>query len=186
MSEIAGLSFRENYKRVLKDKSFSIRNQEDKEVYAGFLIEEGTHKRPVYGYQTLLDVFDALLENPLNETSRKVCLYKIDGEEEVDNLQINFEYTGNESYYMMFVAFQRLFDAIEQNADKPGKLDDIGFRLPGSLIKVADLVKEAIQTLHKESSPDNILYHYFITAELNRCIERFNVESETFIARLAS
>lgn len=184
LKEIAGRSFRENYKKVLKDKTYTVYNFEDKPVFSGFLIETGTHKRPAYGYATLFDLFDSLLDNPAGETSRKVCQYSL-LEHEDEQYQIEkpvILYQGNDSYYMMFVAFQKLYDAIEQNQYNQKKLDDIGFRLPGSLIKTADLVKESLASIEEEKiNDDQYVYFYFLAAELNRCITRFNTLVEAQI-----
>lgn len=188
LTAIAGRSFRENYKKVLKDKTYTVYNFEDKPVFSGFLIETGTHKRPAYGYATLFDLFDSLLDNPTGETSRKVCQYSLlDNEDEQYQIERPvILYQGNDSYYMMFVAFQKLYDAIEQNQNNQKKLDDIGFRLPGSLIKTSDLVKESLDSLAEEDmNDDRCLYFYFLAAELNRCITLFNTLMEQQIPYVA-
>ena len=180
LAEVTDRSFRENYKKVLKDKTFTVYNFEDKPVFSGFLIETGTHKRPAYGYATLFDLFDSLLDNPSGETSRKVCQYSLLDEED-EQYQVErpvILYQGNDSYYMMFVAFQKLYDAIDQNQKNQKKLDEIGFRLPGSLIKTSDLVKESLSALDAEMNEDRCIYFYFLACELNRCITLFNTLTE--------
>ena len=79
---------------------------------------------------------------------------------------------------MMFVAFQKLYDAIDQNQKNQKKLDEIGFRLPGSLIKTSDLVKESLSALDAEMNEDRCIYFYFLACELNRCITLFNTLTE--------
>ncbi len=178
--EAEGRSFRENFRKVLKNKNFTVYNYEDQEVFSGFLVESNTDKRQAYGYSTLFDLFDSLLYNPMGETARRRCQYRLpeeeDGLERPDDLV--FTYKGHESYYMMFVAFQKLSDSIQENKGRSVELDRIGFRLQGSLINISELVRESIKTLEdkikKEWDEDSCLFHYFLASELNRSIDEFN------------
>lgn len=183
LGEIEGRSFQENFRKVLKNKNFMVYNPEDKMVFSGFLVETNTDKRQAYGYSTLFDLFDSLLYNPVGETAQRRCQYRLPEEE--DGLEKTedsvFTYKGHESYYMMFVAFQKLSDSIQENKGKTDQLDRIGFRLPGSLINISELVRESIKTLKNkievERDDDSCLFHYFLASELNRCIDEFNTST---------
>jgi hypothetical protein len=195
LEEVEGRSFRENYRKVLKHKQYVVFNWEDKDEYSGFLIEMNTDKRLAFGYATLFDLFDSLLYNPLGATSRQKCQYDLsDEEDEAKDAGVSaLQYRDQGSYYMMFVAFQKLYDSIDENAGKPRELDKIGFRLPGSLLHITGLVRESIEAPVEGANDDLTLYHYFLASELNVCIEKFNsltgndlpkVEVEHLLSRL--
>ena len=174
LSNVNNHSFQHHIKRVLKDKTYTVYNANGQVVYFGFLIEQELHMRQAYGYSTLFDLFESLLSNPLGETARRQCRYTLSDDPFDELINVDKLYKGNESYYMMFVAFQELNDAINENKDKPNKLYDIGFRLPSSLINISALVNESLELLNKEANPVELLYHYFLSAELNYSIDYFN------------
>lgn len=190
--EVEGHSFRENFRKVLKNKNFTVFDFEGQVVFSGFLIETNTDRRQPYGYSNLFDLFDSLLQNPAVETAQRRCQYRLPEEEGAPGLADDavLTYRGNESYYMMFVAFQKLYDYIEEHKDQPDKLDKIGFRLPGSLINIAELVRESIVEMAKkqetEYDPDSCLFHYFLASEVNRCIHRFNYRTKQDISKVAA
>ncbi len=175
------MSFRANYRKVLKDKSFVVFDKSGKEVYHGFLLEDNKDRRPVYGYVSLIELFESLVQNPSGETVNKKVNYHL--EEEEDQLigsyrESVFNYKGSHSYYLMFVSFQKLFDKILESASDPIKLDSLGFRLPGSLLKITELVNESLEKTITEKVEDSLLFHWYLINELNRCITEFNVNSE--------
>jgi hypothetical protein len=176
LNNINGLSFRKNYNRVLKDKSFTVYDNSGKEIFQGYLREESKIRRPVYGYSSLSDLFDSLLEDPLGETPRKRCQYNLHSADEMqeEDIQPLFKYSGSESYYYMFVAFQKLQDKIETISNDRGKLDQLGFHLPGSIINIVQLVNESLEAALKENIQDDLLFHYFLVCEVNSCIKAFN------------
>jgi hypothetical protein len=176
LSEVQNLSFKSTYQYVLKNKSYQILDVEGIPVFTGFLIEINKAKRSAYGYVSLTDLFDSLLDEPGIDSGKKTCLYRIEQEESFEDSinQRNFIHIkGNESYYLMFVAFQKLYDSIE-SANGHTKLDDIGFRSSGSLLQITALVRDSINAIDGETDPDILLYHYFMACELNRCIQCFN------------
>jgi hypothetical protein len=188
-------SYRNGFRKVLKNKQFVVFDEEGEEAFAGFLIELNTDKRQPFGYSNLFDLFQSLLNNPLGATSRQKCQYQLSEKDEYWNAadEALLEYRDQGSYYMMFVAFQKLLDAIIDNKDRPQQLEQIGSRLPGSLLVTTELVKESIHALGNTASEDQILYHYFMASELNLCIATFNsltnsdlpkVEAEELIKRL--
>jgi len=176
LKNINGLSFRDKYKSVLKDKTFTVFDKSGKEVFQGYIIEIGKEKRPAFGYVSLLDLLDSLIENPLGETTRKRCQYKFDpdGIEEDDDFKPNFQYSGSESFYFMYVSFQKLYDSILEISTDQTKLDNLGFRLPGSLVNIIMLVNESLEAALKEQNEDSLLFHFFLIAEVNRCLDVFN------------
>lgn len=176
LPEIRGKSFLEHYKRVLKDKTFTVYNFENQVVYEGVILETGKQKRQAYSYITFFDLFDSLLQDPAGETPRKLCQYRLDDEMviEEEREELKLQYKGHESYYMMFVAFQKLFDAIESHRQNAKKLDEIGFRLPGSLTNISNLLRETLEEVLKDTDEDKLVFYYFLGLELNRCIIQFN------------
>jgi len=183
LNKINGLSFRDQYKKLLKDKSFTVFDENGNEVFQGFLLEENKEKRPVFGYISLVDLLESLIDNPEGETPRKRLSYE-DYPDENNTKEIQgsrFEYTGSTSYYLMFVSFQKLFDKIQESSNNKEKLDLIGYRLPGSLLNIKELIQESInETLSRSKTnyeEDNLLYHWFLINEINRCINEFNVNS---------
>lgn len=180
LGKVNGISFRKNYRKVLKDKSFTVFNNSGKEVFVGYLLEIGKTKRPVFTYASLLDLLDSLIDDPMGETPRKRIQYKLPTDDEVMEEEIRplFQYSGSESYYFMFVSFQKLNDNIENIANDQNKLDLLGFRLPGSIINIIQLVNESLELAIPENNQDNLLYHYFLVCEVNSCIGTFNLYYE--------
>ena len=191
LSMVDDISFRHQYRNVLKNKSYQVLNDRGETVFTGFIIELNKEKRSAYGYVNLLDLFDALLDEQQRESVRKSCLYQIEQEESVESpigqaliLNVN----GNESYYLMFVAFQKLYDAVEL-ASGSAKLDEIGYRSPASLLHVSSLVQATISALGPDTDESTLLYHYFMISELNRCIKCFNdkmTDASLLLAELPS
>ena len=66
-------------------------------------------------------------------------------------------------------------------ADNASELDNLGFRLPGSILNIQILVKESVQKALNEKKEDDLLFHYFLIAEANRCTNKFNDSSEAKI-----
>ncbi len=173
---VEGKSFVDHYTRVLKSKYFAIQDQQGNVVFAGFLLETGKRKRQAYSYTNFFDVFDSLIADPTGETHRKMCQYKLDEEEGFapeDNV-LSLNYRGHESYYMMFVAFQRLYEAMWENQHDHYRLDLIGFRLPGSLTRISELFRDTTETLRSDPDADKQIFYYFLGMEINRCIQSFN------------
>lgn len=174
LKNINGRSFLKNYRRVLKDKSFTVYDSTEKEVYKGYLLEYGKKDRPVYGYGSLSDLLDSLINDPLGETTHKRCQYRLPNEEDNNDDPMQSIYSGSESYYLMFVSFQKLLDNIEKISGDQKALDYLGFRLPGSIINIISLVNESLQNTLKGHDQDNFLYHYFLVCEVNSCVSAFN------------
>lgn len=178
LSKIDGLTFKEQHVRLMVDKSFIVYDDKGTEIYQGYLIEENKEKRPVYGYLSLADLFESLSHNPLADTPRKCLKGRHDsGEESEIGLKPLLEYSGTESYYLMFVSFQKLFDSIVE-AEKANKnrlelLDRIGFRLPGSLMNICGLVNESINKVLIDEDQNSMVFHWFLVQELKRCLASF-------------
>lgn len=184
INAVNGLSFIDEYARVLKNRLFTVYNDKGEVVYVGFLNEKGKEKRPVDGYVSFYDLFESLAINPLSGTSKSRVKYLLDeevnGESDKESLPF-FEYTGHESYYLMFVAFQKLSDTIHDNRSSAQKLNELGFRLPGSLINIKSLYKASSEKTLAEAKEDDRLFHYFMALEINECIRLFNQYSNKFI-----
>ncbi|MCW3789282.1 phospholipase D-like domain-containing protein [Plebeiibacterium sediminum] len=168
-------SFRDKYIRVLKNKSFTVFDKNDKAVFQGFICEENKEQRQPYAYVNLSDLISSLIDNPSGEGSVKQCQYKLSTESDNDTTsKIMSEYKGTESYYFMFVSFQKLLDKIDESKKDKTALDKLGYRLPGSLLNIKNLVAESIELAVKEKKEDDLLFHFFLIEEVNRCIKRFN------------
>lgn len=175
-SNLKGRSFQKNHLNVLKNKSFTVFNDNGELVYAGYIIEHGKANRPPTSYVSLLDLFESLIIDPLGETTKKRVRYNLDEEDsDTDNESIPFfSYSGHESNYMMFVSFQKLQDSICANNNNPIKLDALGFRLPGSIININTLVYESVKKSMTDGNEDDLVFHYFLCTEVNRCTDLFN------------
>lgn len=180
LKNVNGLSFLKNYRKVLKDKIFTVYDDSGKEIFKGYLREIGKSERPVFGYASLSDLLDSLIDNPLGETPLKHCQYRLQTEEGISNEGYHPppQYSGSESYYSMFVCFQKLLDNIENISGEQEKLDNLGFRLPGSIINIIQLVDESLQKALEENNQDSLLYHYFLVCEVNSCVNAFNENYE--------
>jgi hypothetical protein len=176
LHELNGLSFIDGFNRLLKNKLFTIYNNNNEVVFVGYLNEVGKLKRPVEGYVSFYDLFESLTIDPLGKTPNSRTKYQHDEEEigsEKEELPF-FSYKGHESYYLMFVAFQKLLDTIEENASNKTKLEDLGYRLPSSLLNIKLLFDSSSKKAMEEKKEDDMLFHYFMAMEINQCIEWFN------------
>lgn len=177
LKEINNLSFKEHYFRVLKNKFFTVYDGAGKEIFHGYLQETGKTKRPVYTYVNLTDLFESLITNPVNSTEKRACKYKLPDETDNAGQENEWQTLGHksaDSYYIMFVSFQKLYDIIEELSQNEPELDKLGFRLPGSLLNIKGLVEESFQKAREKKNQDKLLYHLFLILETNRCIKLFN------------
>ena len=180
LQEIDSCSFLNGIRRILKDKSFRV-YKNDELVFEGYLQEVNCAKRQAYGYISLQDALMALIENPNKASAQKRVLYSLNDKDDLFGEDVPadlFEYRNTDSYYTMFVAMQKLYELVAETKD----LEDIGYRRPGSLQNIKTLVKESFDLcIHKsgnEKKEDDLLYHWFILNELNRCLEIFNVRMQ--------
>ena len=185
---INGLSFLDGFNRMLKNKLYTIYNIQNEVVFVGYLNEVDKEKRPIEGYVSFYDLFESLTINPLGTTTKSRVKYQFDEEDnkgsEKEDLPF-FAYSGHESYYLMFVAFQKLSDTINNNQTSKQKLEDLGYRLPGSLINIKSLFKTSFQKVLEEKKEDDLLFHYFMAMEINECIQLFNRYSENPIETIS-
>lgn len=175
--KVTGTNFQAERRRLLKDKAFTVYNEGGKAVFQGYIQEKNKASRVAYGYNTLLDLFESLSINPLGETGRKRAQYTVDGEPDADRFQY-FEYKDSESYYLMFVSFQKLYDKIEEAKDQSGLLDSLGFRLPSSLINIQELIRQSKVKAIEGQKVDALIFHWFLVGEYNRCVHLFNQYSK--------
>lgn len=176
LQKVNSLSFIEGFNRLLKNKLFTVYNKNSEVVFVGYLNELGKLKRPVEGYVSFYDLFESLTIDPLGKTPNSRTKYQHDEEDtgsEKEELPF-FSYKGHESYYLMFVAFQKLLDTIEENATNKTKLEDLGYRLPSSLLNIKLLFDSSSKKAMEEKKEDDMLFHYFMSMEINECIEWFN------------
>ncbi|MFN3998597.1 phospholipase D-like domain-containing protein [Algoriphagus sp.] len=178
---INGLSFLNGFNRMLKNKLFTVYNSQNEVVFVGYLNEAGKQKRPIEGYVSFYDLFESLTINPLGTTTKSRVKYQFDEEDnkgsEKEELPF-FAYSGHESYYLMFVAFQKLADTLNENQNIKQKMEELGYRLPGSLINIKSLFKTSFQKVLEEKREDDLLFHYFMAMEINECVQLFNLYSE--------
>ena len=141
-NSINGLSFLDGFNRVLKNKLFTVYNEKDEVAFIGYLNETGKDKRPTEGYVSFYDLFVSLTIDPLKSTNKSRVVYQLeDDDDKISDKEVlpYFSYSGHESYYMMFVAFQKLSDSINLHKDSVQKLEELGYRVPGlSLIHISE------------------------------------------------
>lgn len=181
LNNINGLSFLDGFHRILKNKLFTVYNDKNDIVFVGYLNETYKPKRPTGGYVSFYDLFESLTIDPLMDTNKSRVKYQFDEEDNVGSEKEDipsFKYSGHESYYLMFVALQKLSDSIHEQQANKQKLDDLGYRLPGSLINIQSLFNNSFQKVEEEKQEDDLLFHYFMAMEINDCIEVFNRYSE--------
>lgn len=178
--DVNKLSFLDGFNRILKNKLFTIYNTSNEVAFIGYINEIGKKKRPVEGYVSLYDLFESLTVDPLVNTNKTRVKYLLDAENENGSEKEEipfFAYKGHESYYMMFVAFQKLLDTIQENKSDEQKLEELGYRLPSSLINIKTLFNYSFIKALEEKQEDDILFHYFMAMEINSCIQYFNTVS---------
>lgn len=188
LNKINGLSFIDDFNRVLKNKLFSIYNSKEQIVFIGYLNEIGKLKRPTDGYVSFYDLFESLTINPLSGTDKSRVKYQFDEEDNIGSEKEElpfFAYSGYESYYLMFVALQKLLDTINENSNNQLKLENLGYRLPSSLINIKSLFNTSLQKLLEDKIEDDMLFHYFMAMEINECIKLFNRYSENKLEPIA-
>jgi phosphatidylserine/phosphatidylglycerophosphate/cardiolipin synthase-like enzyme len=192
LTDVNQISFRNSYSKVLKNKSFTVYDSNDQEIFQGYIIEQGKHERPVYGYSNLTDLMESLLRNPLSETERKKVKYSFE-EEDTHEAYTRWkkhlwDFQDDHSYYLMFLSFQKLYDKIEESKGNYSDLDKIGFRLPGSLLNIKLLVESSLpgetETTNVEDKEDCLLYYWYLVNEVNRCISLFNSYFENKIVAI--
>ncbi|MBK9221926.1 MAG: hypothetical protein IPO16_07345 [Saprospiraceae bacterium] len=173
------LSFFESYVKLLSNKTFSIYDKNDNEIFQGFLLEKEKTKRPVYTYSSLKDLFEALIDYNSSSSEKKNIAYSINGDSDDAKGEVTpiIKFSKSESYYLMFVSFQILHERIV--TAELSELDKIGYRHPQSLTNISKLVSESTNNAVKELEQDSLLFHWFLINELNRCINRFNERSDT-------
>jgi len=177
LNAINGISFLDGFNRILKNKLFTIYNAKNEIAFVGYLNERGKLKRPTDGYVSFYDLFESLTINPLAGTDKSRVKYQFDEEDNIGSEKESlpfFTYSGHESYYLMFVAFQKLLDTIKVNYTNQQKLEDLGYRLPSSLINIKSLFNTSFQKVLEEKKEDDMLFHYFMAMEINECIKVFN------------
>ena len=177
LDEVDGISFFSRYNALLKNKSFNVIDGKGDTVFIGYLNEKGKEHRPVLCYTNFSDLFQSLLNPSVGNGNAKVKYSENpDDQADSDSPEIPFfDYNnGHESYYRMFVAFQRLSENLEGIKSNPDKLSQLGYRLPGSLMNIKTLFDVSLQKATEEMNEDNLLFHYFIATEVNDCIDRFN------------
>jgi hypothetical protein len=177
LAEVNQLSFIDSFNRILKNKLFTVYNANNEIAFVGYLNESGKQKRPVDGYISFYDLFESLSTNPLERTNKTRVKYQLDEEDEIGSEKEElpfFTYKGHESFYLMFVAFQKLLDTLEGNKQNIQKIEDLGYRLPSSLINIKSLFNTSLNKLLESISEDDLLFHYFMAMEINACIETFN------------
>ncbi|CAN5358616.1 hypothetical protein BH11BAC1_BH11BAC1_03980 [soil metagenome] len=188
LNSINGLSFLNGFNRILKNKLFTIYNSENEVAFVGYLNEIGKLKRPTDGYVSFYDLFESLTINPLAGTNKSRVKYQFDEEDNVGSEREDlpfFTYSGHESYYLMFVAFQKLLDTIVTSSMNQQKLEDLGYRLPSSLINIKSLYNTSIQKVLEEMKEEDLLFHYFMAMEINECIREFNNHYEKPLERIS-
>jgi len=187
LNAVNTLSFLDGFNRILKNKLFTIYNAKNEIAFVGYLNEAGKTKRPTNGYVSFYDLFESLTINPLAGTNKSRVKYQLDEEDiigsENEGLPF-FTYSGHESYYLMFVAFQKLLDTINENCDNRQKLEDLGYRLPSSLINIKSLFNTSVQKVFEEKKEDDLLFHYFMAIEINECLMTFNSHHEKTLEQL--
>jgi len=165
---VNGKSFRDGFEKVLASKTFHVYDQTGREVYRGYIEENHTSARPVMGYLTVSDLIDSLLRDPSGSTGSSKVVYDLDNEPgEGGQAEAFLNYQGTHSYYRMFVAFQLLSDRLEQLHGNEDELNQLLFRLPGSLLQIRLLI-----TRMEASSEDEKLFYWFIAQEFNRCLRQ--------------
>ena len=180
LNDIENKSFMDGMRRVLKDKSFRVFNNNDL-VFEGYLQELNCSKRQPYGYISLQDALLALIENPHKDSEQKRVLYSLNNNDDLFGEDVPgelFEYRNTDSYYTMFVAMEKLYELTSEAKD----LEDLGFRIPGSLMNIKLLVKESLEACfikyETEKTDDELLFHWFLVNELDRSLRLFNTKIE--------
>ena len=187
LNSINVISFIDGFNRVLKNKLYTVYNEKDEIVFIGYLNEIGKKKRPTEGYVSFYDLFASLTIDPLKGTNKSRVVYLLDDDDDklsdIEALPY-FSYSGHESYYMMFVAFQKLIDSINLNKDSVKNLEELGYRLPGSLINIKSLFNTSLLKALEVNNDDDLLFHYFLGKEINECIKLFEIVAKKTMGNL--
>lgn len=159
-------------KKILKDRLFFL-SEGDHQLQCGVIIEINTPQRPAWRFSSLGDFFSSHHEDlSVSENRRLSYVYspkEASEKKEADSPPSVTEYRF--SYFTMFRAFEMLRSRIAQAQEKfnesPNQYEEyIGWlkTYPGSVIQVAQLIKDQID---KETDDSSSVFNWFLVQEAN-------------------
>jgi hypothetical protein len=175
-----GLSFYNEHKSVLKDRLYTVYDQEEggTKVYIGVLLELNPIERPAVGFNSLNDLLRAWGDRkPETKSQYHQMNFSSDIEtgEEL-SLTITNALKGDYSnaWFTMFLAFEQMKIRIEGAKEDTRELSMIGYRIPGSVSQLAEHLLSIKEVIDSEKNEMSRSFIWFMINEANHIITTFN------------
>jgi hypothetical protein len=175
-----GISFKDQYRSVLKDRIFSVYNApiEGEKVYMGIITELKASERPSIGFESMNDLLRAWSDGkPENKDGIHELNYPNDletGDELQKSVEERLKGDYSQAWFSMFLAFEHMKTRLEEVKENQKELKIIGYKMPGSVIQLRDhLIK--LKELHAtEESQLTDPFLWFLIEEGNQIILLYN------------
>jgi len=175
-----GISFKDHYRNVLKDRIFSVFNDpvEGKKVFMGILTELKASERPSIGFESINDLIRAWSDGkPENKDGYQDLNYSNDmetGDELQKSIEGRLKGDYSQAWFSMFLAFEYMKTRLEEAKDNPKELRIIGFKMPGSVIQLRDHLIKLKEIHSTEETQLTDPYLWFLIEEGNQIIRLYN------------
>ncbi len=175
-----GISFKDNYRNVLKDRVFNVYNdqREGKKVFMGMINEIKASERPSIGFESIDDLIRAWSDGrPENKQGQHDLNYTDDletGEELQKSIEEKLKGDYSQAWFSMFLAFEQIKERLEEAKNNPKELRILGFKMPGSVMQLREHLNR-LKIIHgTEESEITSPYMWFLIEEGNQIIKQYN------------
>lgn len=175
-----GISFKDHYRSVLKDRIFSVFDDsvEGKKVFMGILTEIKASERPFIGFESINDLIRAWSDGkPENKDGYQGLNYSNDmetGDELQKSVEERLKGDYSQAWFSMFLAFEHMKTRLEEAKDNPNELRIIGYKIPGSVIQLRDHLIKLKEIHSTEEAQLTDPYLWFLIEEGNQIIRLYN------------
>jgi hypothetical protein len=175
-----GISFKDQYRSVLKDRFFSVYNDplEGKKVYMGIITELKASERPSIGFESMNDLIRAWSDGrPEHKDGNHELNYPNDletGDELQKSVQERLKGDYSQAWFSMFLAFEHMKTRLEEVKENQKELKIIGYKIPGSVIQLRDHLIKLKEIHATEESEITDPYLWFLIEEANQIILLYN------------
>jgi phosphatidylserine/phosphatidylglycerophosphate/cardiolipin synthase-like enzyme len=184
-----GISFKDQYRSVLKDRIFSVYNDPfvGKRKYMGIITELKASERPSIGFESMNDLIRAWSDGrPENKDSFQGLNYPNDmetGDELQKSVEEKLKGDYSQAWFSMFLAFEHMKSRLQEAKDNPKECRIIGYKMPGSIIQLKEHLVKLKEKHATEESEISDPYLWFLIEEANQIIGLYNkqIHSELII-----
>jgi hypothetical protein len=188
-----GVSFKNGYRTLLKDRVFTVFDaiEKGRKVYMGVIQELKPSERPAFGFDSINDLIRAWTDGkPENKQPFHELNYTSDlesGDELQKSIEDKLKGDYSQAWFSMFLAFEHIKERIHAAQDNPQELRILGFKIPGSVIQLRDHLLQLKNNRTVDDKAITAPYLWFLIEEANQVIALFNrfIEKELFIESIA-